>query len=135
MSFTRQLASVFAVAVFSSDVLAGLCGDPEAGDCCVATGKPGCTDDTCCNLVCDLDPFCCLAGWDSMCVNLASDLCEVCQQPGACCFADGSCQDVSGLLECNFLAGVYQGDGTNCDSVTCPVLFGACCLVDGSCVD
>ena len=106
MSFTRQLASVVAVAVFSSDVLAGLCGDPAAGDCCIATGKPGCNDDTCCNLVCNLDPFCCLAGWDSMCANLAIDLCEVCH--GACCVPDGSCQEISSL-ECDNFGGTFQG--------------------------
>lgn len=27
--------------------------------------------------------------------------------------------------------GIYQGDGTRCDTVTCP--FGACCLPTGNC--
>ncbi len=121
MSFTRQLASVVAVGVFSSDVLAGLCGDPAAGDCCIATGKPGCTDDTCCNLVCDQDPFCCVTGWDGSCANLANNICEVCQQPGACCVPDGSCLTV-GLMECTDLGGSYQGVATSCDDVNTGII-------------
>ena len=50
---------------------------------------------------------------------------------GACCLTDASCimvtQHVCGLV----LAGVYQGDGSDC-SAPCPT--GACCITqDGSC--
>ncbi len=46
--------------------------------------------------------------------------------PGACCFADGSCTEV---LEADCLAsgGVYQGDGTLCTPNPCPQL-GTCCI-------
>ena len=53
--------------------------------------------------------------------------------PGAaCCLEDASCIEVTEPLCILFFNGVYQGDGTTCES-GCPV--GACCLPDGSCAD
>ncbi len=49
---------------------------------------------------------------------------------GACCLPSGSCQDEITTGSCSKLGGVYQGDGSDCGSVTC----GACCLVTGDCV-
>jgi hypothetical protein len=37
---------------------------------------------------------------------------------GACCFSDGSCEDLL-LLDCEGGAGFFQGSGTNCDSTIC----------------
>ncbi|MHC4776613.1 MAG: hypothetical protein ACYTBR_15290, partial [Planctomycetota bacterium] len=45
-----------------------------------------------------------------------------CPCSGACCFPDGSCQAVSGEGECASLGGEYQGDGSNCGDVFCPVV-------------
>ena len=42
---------------------------PEAGSCDQANGTPGCDDAACCNLVCDLDPYCCEVAWDEMCAG------------------------------------------------------------------
>ncbi|MHC5006859.1 MAG: hypothetical protein ACYTGF_05810, partial [Planctomycetota bacterium] len=53
------------------------CG-PGAGDCCASNGTPGCDDEDCCNLVCDLDPFCCETSWDGICADHAVDLCGIC---------------------------------------------------------
>ncbi|MGB0715465.1 MAG: hypothetical protein ACPGXK_06285 [Phycisphaerae bacterium] len=39
----------------------------------------GCSDRDCCNLMCDVDPFCCFEHWDEVCASNASQLC----QPGA----------------------------------------------------
>jgi hypothetical protein len=51
---------------------------------------------------------------------------------GACCFDDGSCQNVAND-ECSALGGTYQGDGSACESVECA---GACYLMpDGVCLD
>jgi hypothetical protein len=36
-----------------------VCGDPDAGDCCVAHSQPFCSDVECCNFVCIVDPPCC----------------------------------------------------------------------------
>jgi hypothetical protein len=47
--------------------------------------------------------------------------CQPCVLPrGACCLTDGSCVD--GLLEgeCDAQGGTYQGDGTDCSTVSCP---------------
>ena len=47
---------------------------------------------------------------------------------GACC-TSGTCAEVSSTS----CAGTYQGDGTTCATVTCPLPTGACCAIDGSC--
>ncbi|MFH1419464.1 MAG: GEVED domain-containing protein [Planctomycetota bacterium] len=39
---------------------------------------------------------------------------------GACCFADGSCDDTGDEAYCTGLGGTYQGDGTDCDPNPCP---------------
>jgi hypothetical protein len=54
-----------------------------------------------------------------------------CPQPGACCFADGSCQALNSV-QCAAQSGVYRGDGIPCASANCPQP-GACCLADGTC--
>jgi spore coat protein A len=52
---------------------------------------------------------------------------------GACCLLDGSCTETDSAT-CSNLNGTYNGDGTECASVSCPQPTGACCLPDGSCV-
>jgi hypothetical protein len=43
---------------------------------------------------------------------------------------------VASFDECTTnLGGLYQGDGTDCESDPCPVVIGACCMEDGSCID
>lgn len=39
---------------------------------------------------------------------------------GACCMSDGSCA-IAGPTDCSLLVGLYQGNSTNCPSVTCAV--------------
>ena len=108
-----------------------LCGLPGSGDCCDGNGTLGCEDADCCEAVCVIDPFCCVIPWDQLCADIANSTCAVCQQPGACCLADGTCLDVAGLSECTALGGDYNGGGTSCLTVTC---VGACCLSDGICL-
>jgi len=48
---------------------------PTAGSCLLPAATPGCSNVTCCNLVCLRDPFCCLTEWDSACVGWAEQLC------------------------------------------------------------
>lgn len=50
---------------------------------------------------------------------------------GACCLSDGTCEEGSELI-CTLAGGVYQGDGTDCDTVDCEG-WGACCFVDFTC--
>jgi len=53
-------------------------------------------------------------------------------QAGACCFDDGSCQDLLGV-ECTTSGGSYQGDVTDCASTDCA---GACYFFpDSVCLD
>ena len=93
------------------DAAAQLCGctapDPVAcvpddGDCCTSNFDPGCNNDCCCEIVCTADDFCCVEVWDSICGDLAQELCPgVCQEIGLCpgegaCFSangNGGCED------------------------------------------
>ncbi|MEK6674943.1 MAG: IPTL-CTERM sorting domain-containing protein, partial [Planctomycetota bacterium] len=55
------------------------CGIPgcigAVGDCLVAHGTPGCAYNSCCNIVCGIDPFCCNNQWDETCVATAQQVC------------------------------------------------------------
>ncbi len=55
-------------------------------------------------------------------------------QTGACCIPGppDRCEDGLSQLECSNDNGTYQGDGTDCTTVTCPQ-YGACCDDDGVC--
>jgi hypothetical protein len=50
-----------------------------AAGSCFSTHGPGCDDESCCNEVCTVDPFCCATSWDSACVNGALARCNVAQ--------------------------------------------------------
>jgi hypothetical protein len=52
-----------------------VCGDPDAGDCCVTNSQPFCSDAECCNFVCVFDPPCCDTAWDETCVASAALFC------------------------------------------------------------
>ncbi|MBT8485284.1 MAG: hypothetical protein KJO43_06875 [Phycisphaerae bacterium] len=52
---------------------------------------------------------------------------------GACCFEDGSCTDTT-ATGCSSLGGDFQGEGTTCARIECPLL-GACCLALGRCLE
>ncbi|UCE58497.1 MAG: EF-hand domain-containing protein [Phycisphaerales bacterium] len=84
----------------------GICGSghagcPGSGGCCSSDTSPGCDDESCCNMVCANDPFCCSVGWDSLCAANAIDLCVACNpldcpgEGGPCCEVDGTpgCDD------------------------------------------
>jgi hypothetical protein len=42
---------------------------------CFTTHSAGCNDESCCNLVCAIDPFCCDTSWDGVCVSRANEFC------------------------------------------------------------
>ena len=56
------------------------CSDAD-GSCSEVHSTPGCTDISCCAVVCDAasggDPFCCEVSWDSTCVDTAIALCGI----------------------------------------------------------
>jgi len=85
----------------------GDCGDPGP------PMTPGCSDQTCQDIVCAIDPFCCDTQWDGICAGEAQDLCD--------------CDGGGGGL-----GGVYQGDDTVCADVNCGgPATGGCCQCDG----
>ena len=49
------------------------CG--SAGSCTTVHSTPGCSDATCCCIVCIYDPNCCSVSWDAACVSLAERRC------------------------------------------------------------
>jgi len=82
----------------------GGCGTPAAGNCFVANGTPGCSDQSCCAAVCASTPFCCDVQWDQTCVLAATLLCAGCgsASPNNCfiaaetpgCGSTGCCASV-----------------------------------------
>ncbi len=57
------------------DGSAGTCGDPGAGGCDTPHPTGACSDASCCNAVCAVDPTCCSSAWDLFCVIIADDIC------------------------------------------------------------
>lgn len=92
---------------------------PGAGSCFASNGSPGCDDASCCNAVCDLDPFCCDVFWDGICAGIAGDVCDL--PPVACCFDDLTCQDLTPAA-CTDAGGLSQGFGTDCTTTQCVAL-------------
>ncbi len=45
--------------------------------CAIAHGAPGCSDATCCSLVCNFDTFCCDNQWDFICAGESVTTCAV----------------------------------------------------------
>jgi CSLREA domain-containing protein len=80
---------------------------PTAGSCYIEHAGVGCRTGTCCNVICDLDAFCCQTGWDPLCAQEAAELCGDCGSFGAgpChlnngtpgCYEDGCCAAVCAL--------------------------------------
>jgi hypothetical protein len=54
-----------------------VCGLPDAGNCYVPNGTPGCDDAACCEEICAIDPFCCDIQWDQICADEALQFCLV----------------------------------------------------------
>jgi hypothetical protein len=90
------------------------------GACCV---YGGCLD--------GLTPSQCSTIGGSFSVRKRCAQVECGQQPGSCCYPDGSCQDTL-EQQCLSTDGVWNGPGTRCDTTTCPVIpIGACCTPIG----
>ena len=79
----------------------GPCGDPSAGSCTASNGSPGCDDATCCNLICNDDPYCCETEWDSLCSGAANANCNGGGGgEGVCGEGSGSCSEPNGSPGC-----------------------------------
>jgi hypothetical protein len=88
---------------------------PGFGNCCIANGSAGCSDEACCFAVCFQDPFCCEVDWDSCCARLAEELCALCPPS-----PDPSCEG---------FCGVPDADG--CGTCSCA----PDCIDDGNCCE
>ncbi|MFO0874187.1 MAG: GEVED domain-containing protein [Phycisphaerales bacterium] len=53
----------------------GFAACPNPAHSCYQSGTPGCSNEACCNSVCDFDDFCCATSWDSLCVSEATSTC------------------------------------------------------------
>ena len=79
-------------------------------------------------------------GWTNFCILISGDLViravvDCGELSGACCLPDGSCVEVTSS-QCAASDGDYQGDLTDCGSVSCPQPLGACCIeATGGCLD
>jgi hypothetical protein len=87
------------------------CGPIATHDCCT-TGDVGCTDEDCCETVCDVDPFCCTTAWDTICVNEAITMC-----PGLCVPIEDDCNGDAATHDCCTTGGVGCSDEACCKMV------------------
>ena len=69
----------------------------KAGPCFEPNDTPGCEIPKCCNLVCDIDPICCVVIWDETCADIAQSQCPACPGTGSCFEPNDtpSCQDTA----------------------------------------
>ena len=111
------MIAAVACALPSFAVAGELCGLTESGDCCVANGTPGCSQDACCALVCAQDPVCCATVWDDTCVEIARRECPL-LCPSVACPGEGDC--------------CREGSGPGCNDAEC---CGLVCADDAQCCD
>ncbi|MFO0829329.1 MAG: hypothetical protein U0572_14420 [Phycisphaerales bacterium] len=70
---------------------------------------PGCNDAACCDLVCSLDPFCCMVAWDQACADLATTLCTPCPACFGSTVPEGEPCGVNSLNPgCDVLGGAFS---------------------------
>ena len=95
------------------------CGNPNAKSCCFEHATPFCSDETCCQLVCALDQYCCEDRWDFYCAQSANINCTItqctCGDPTA-----GSCKSAHATAGCS--------DFRCCNDVCAVDAF--CCVVE-----
>jgi hypothetical protein len=95
------------------------CGNPNAKSCCFEHATPFCSDETCCQLVCALDQYCCEDRWDFYCAQSANTNCTItqctCGDPTA-----GSCKSAHATAGCS--------DFRCCNDVCAVDAF--CCVVE-----
>lgn len=94
----------------------------------------------------DCGPFGCAAGWSmfselGLCRPSGDWALAAVWSPvgcvegfGACCLPNGTCEEMF-QNDCEAVGGTYQGDGTDCADVNCPIPTGACCFSNGFCLE
>lgn len=95
---------------------------PATGDCCQAHASPGCSNASCCDLVCTANAACCSSVWSMTCATLATQICDVCAPPIVCPMAGECCTRHEPTPGCNREA---------CCDLVCNVLGdGFCCRIE-----
>ena len=124
-----------------------LCKQLTAGECGIDGGAfQGSSTD--CEACIEPEVACCFP--NGGCLNLIADDCanaggsalsegsvcgvDECDQVGACCRPDGSCEEDVSPEMCEQLQGVYQGGGSLCAEVKCEVIVSACCFATEFCL-
>ncbi len=99
------------------------CGNPSNQSCYAAHAAPYCNDPACCALVCEIDPFCCNAQWDSICADEAITTCTTCGDT-----ATGNCFSSHGTPSCANAAccGIVCG----LDPFCCDVAWDNTCVTE-----
>ena len=102
--------------------LCAQCNEGALGSCYEPHDGPGCLTTECCDVVCEVDPFCCNGEWDEQCVVTAVDLCD-----GLACPGEQPCAETSDLPGC---------EDRSCCRLVCDHDW-FCCYVewDEQCVD
>lgn len=93
---------------------------PTTGDCFTNHTNGGCADSACCTAVCNADPTCCDASWDSSCATLARSMCRTPAGENWPCPCLGSCSeahDNPGCADASCCNIVCQADPTCCEVV------------------
>jgi hypothetical protein len=88
------IASAFAVVALILLSIGGLSTQAHGQGCVNATNDcftpnllaGGCSNPSCCALVCSIEPSCCAAAWDDVCVALATKFCSNCGGVPESCF-------------------------------------------------
>ncbi len=83
--------------LIGTPLTAGVC--PGEGDCGEPNGTPGCEDEECCVLVCDIDPFCCIDPWDQECVDIAIEVGCVAGPGEGALIATGGDDSIDGYMD------------------------------------
>ena len=124
------MVAAFAAALVSSNSSAQTygCGVNPA-PCCSVHPTEGCSDPTCCAIVCAMDPFCCTNNWDSICVGEANSNC-------AACGAAGNNQCGNTTAPCCAAHDTPSCSDPGCCAIVC-AMDPFCCnnLWDGICAD
>ena len=90
MSFNKSIIVTLVFLLGVSFLVLSVPEDSQAGaipitDCCSVHDGTGCDDETCEDIVCGNDSFCCDEVWDDQCVEDAEALCEICGAELSCC--------------------------------------------------
>ncbi len=112
-------ASCATLATQICDVCAPPIVCPMEGECCTRhEPTPGCNREACCDLVCNLDEFCCRGEWDLVCATKAQNNC-----PNICVcvmFADLDSNGIVNLRDFALFQSCFTGNvGTVGDECAC----------------